>query len=121
MSEALGGRQALLLGHLRALARQGATLPSNTDIADELGWEYQVVPVVMSQLERRGLIVQIRSRVNDRIGVEAADGSWRLGRARAAGALQRRKCLRCSGEFKPESRFFFCCYGCRRANAGEAA
>lgn len=111
-------RARLLTEYLAALARAGAPMPANLDIAAALDWDYDWVWRAISDAERLGLLRRVGQPHAPNRGIEAGDGSWRLGNGR--GALKR-KCLRCSDEFRPESRFLFCCYGCRRANAGEAA
>lgn len=111
-------RARLLTEHLAALARAGAPLPDNLNIAAALDWQYDWVWRAISDAERLGPLRRTGSPHGNSRGLGAPDGSWWLGKRPTAVT---RRCLRCQDPFTPEGRFLFCCAGCRRANAGEAA
>jgi hypothetical protein len=121
------GRLQLALRFLEETAATGAALPSLVEIATALDCCDWQASHLLKRLEDRGLIVVTRTPRGFRRSVAARDGSWTLGpvptgpeAVRSAPPAERR-CLRCRDTFQPETRFMFCCDGCRRTNAGEAA
>jgi hypothetical protein len=108
-------RARLLTEHLAALARAGAPLPANLDIAAALDWPYEWVSPAISDAERLGMIRRRSSPHAHARAIAAADGSWWLGKALPG--LPPRRCLKCREVFAPPARHRFCCDRCARANA----